>query len=457
MKNSRKKRNTVDNGLASATGTDYIQSAIQPSIIFANTTQEILSLNWVELVNTYKSNGFVKLAVDLPVADCFRGGGYDLESATLDGEELDKLNETVHTKDDEIIKQVLRWGRLFGGGALICSTEQQSDTPFNPETIKGGKVEFLACDRWQCMPESNSVQLAERFTIVDINKNNSVVDTFDRSRVLPFVGEVNPYYLRNQVQGWGLSILEAIIPQLSQYIKANNVVLEMLDEAKIDILKIFGLADLLMSRDGEQAVRKRCDIFAKQKNFKNVGVMDAQDDYLQKTMSFQGINQLLEKIFLLICSSLRIPYSKVFGRGASGFSSGEDDLENYNAMVMATIREPVTPIIKWVAQIRACQLFGRKVDDLTVKWKPLRVLSEQERQQLISQKINSYIQLLNAGIITRAKLAEQLQKDDIIAFNEEEIKLLEADISPIEEIEETETTQETVKNSIFGKIKKLWN
>lgn len=455
-KKNWKKRNTVNNGLSSALGLDFYSGAQNPFEIYTNATPNILSYNWVDLVNLYKNNGFIKLAVNLPVADCFRNGGFEFESGTLEAEDVQKLNETIKEKDLEIVKQAMRWARLFGGGAILCNTEQQPDTPFNPETIYKKDVEFLACDRWQCCPLGNNLTLADKFQLVNTSEKeeDSLNQTYDKTRVKPFVGEVQPYYLRTQMQGWGLSIVEAIVPQLSQYLKANSVILELLDEAKIDVLKIFGLADLLISENGESAVKRRVDIFAKEKNYKNVGVMDMQDDYIQKTMSFSGLNQILEKIFLLICSSLRIPYSKVFGRGASGFSSGEDDLENYNAMIMAEQREPIEPILKWIAQIRACQLFGRKVDDLTIKWKPLRVMSEAEEQQIKSQKIASYVQLLQMGVMTRKQVAEQLIKDEIIAFSDEELLFLENDDSPIpdDEIE----TEEVISNSLTGKIKNFF-
>ena len=45
--------------------------------------------------------------------------------------------------------------------------------------------------------------------------------------------------------------------------------------------------------DGEGDYRQIVDS-AKEKNYKNVGVMDTQDDYVQKTMSFSGLNQILE-------------------------------------------------------------------------------------------------------------------------------------------------------------------
>ena len=55
-----------------------------------------------------------------------------------------------------------------------------------------------------------------------------------------------------------------LFPQLNQYIKANSVILELLDEAKIDILKIFDMASLLSSAEGERLVKRRAELFALQ-------------------------------------------------------------------------------------------------------------------------------------------------------------------------------------------------
>ena len=416
----------VENGLASAMGLNELEGQMTQDIILNNATNNLLSLNFIPLANTYKSNGFAKMAVDLPVSDCFRDGGFELDSSTLESDEIKELQEYIEEHDLEVIKQCLRWGRLYGGGVILCNTNQKSDTPFNPETIYNKPVEFLACDRWQCYPLATSLYLAEEFLLQDNmmgEKGNNVI--FDASRVKTFIGEIQPYYIRNQLQGWGASIFESIIPQLNQYIKANSVILELLDEAKIDILKIFDMASLLTSAEGERLVRRRAELFALQKSYKNMGVMDSQDDYIQKTMSFAGLNEMLEKIFLLICSSLRIPYSKIFGKGANGFSSGEDDLENYNAMIMSELRVPAQPIIKWIANIRCWQLFGRKVDDLTISWKPLRVMTEEQKQSIETSKIASYMQLLNAGVVTPRQIAEKLNQEEIFAFSDEELEKID--------------------------------
>ena len=105
----------VNNGLASAMGlTELPAEQMTQNIIISNATNNLLSLNFVPLANTYKSNGFAKLAVDLPVSDCFRDGGYELDSATLNSEELKELNDKAG-----------RWATDWGKGVSdMMNTDQ---------------------------------------------------------------------------------------------------------------------------------------------------------------------------------------------------------------------------------------------------------------------------------------------------------------------------------------------
>ena len=447
-----KKEKKVNNSFENAINIDYSDSLITNyGEVMSNASPLLLSNRQVVLNNTYKSNSFAKLAVDLPVNDAFRNGGFTIDSQTLSADEILELKDFMNDKGDiNVLKDCARWGRLFGGGVILASTNQKPDIPLNIKTLKGKEVEFFACDRWQCFPQDNTLLLAEKFIVQgDVNLKAENIELYHKSRLKVFTGETQPYYIRNQLNGWGASIFEAIIPPLSQYIKANNVILELLDEAKIDILKIFGLNDVVGSAKGEALIRKRVRIFAEQKNFQSVGAMDAKDDYVQKQLSFGSLDQMIEKIMLLICSALRIPYSKVFGKGASGFSSGEDDLENYNGMVMSTIREPLLPIIKWIIDIRCMQLFGRTIDDIIIKWIPLRVLNEVDEQAIKSQKIASYVQLLEAGIMTKKQVAEQLTIDNIILFKPEEIDAIDNEEIDVEKFQEQKIIQNS-KKKLFG-------
>ena len=447
-----KKVNQVNNNLEQATGCGYYgNQAYSPFIMFNSANPALLSLNWVNLTNVYKNNGFCKMAVDLPVADAFRNGGFEISSSTLDADEINDLLELMNDNDDiERLKDCLRFGRLYGGSAIIVATNENTELPLSLKLLKDKPIEFIPVDRWQCYAEQGSLQLSNRFVLQDSTVKDGNLQIFDKSKVLLYTGATAPYYLRQQLAGWGMSIFEAIIPNLNQYIKANSVILELLDEAKIDILKIDSLAQTLISAGGTAKIQKRLEIASNNKNYKSMIAMDTMDDYQQKQLSFSGLDRILEKIFLLICSSLRMPYSKVFGRSQNGLGTGENlDNENYLSMIEAEIRQPATRILKQMIDIRCYQLFGRKIDDLVITWKPLKVLNEIETQQIETQQINNLIILLQNGVLTKKQVGEQLTNKNIILFNEDELEALDNEDVADFELEEI---KKPVQNSIFKKI-----
>lgn len=451
----RKKQN-VENGLADATlgpNYNYLNSITNPLTMFYNANNMLLSLHWIELTNTYKSNGFCKTAVDLPVADAFRDGGFEIKSDKLTPDEIDDLMEKMSDENDiEKLQACLRYGRLYGGGCIIVNTDGKTEKPLVIENLKGKNVEFIPVDRWQCYA-NGTLQLAQTFTLQDIGVDDGALLTFDKSKVLTYTGQLAPYYLRQQLAGWGMSIFEAVIPQLNEYIKANGVILELLDEAKIDILKIDGLSQILLSAGGTQKIQKRLQIATDNKNYKSMLAMDKNDDYQQKQLSFGGLDRLLEKIFLLICATLRIPYSKVFGKGSNGLGTGADlDIENYLSMVDGEIRQPATKILKQMIDIRCFQLFGEKDDTLKIVWKPMRVMSERETQEIEKSKVEEAIKLLEAGILNKKQVAEKLVNEGIITLSDGEIENIDNTEIAEQEIEELQEKKEVVKNSIWSKL-----
>lgn len=427
---------TVNNGLADALDLPYCNGYIQnpltnPATLYYNSSPVLLTLDWVPLSYAYKSNGFIQTAINQIVDDAFRNQGMIIDSETLDTEELEELRQTVYDYDIEEIKDAIRWGELYGGGVLLANTEQNFELPLDEKQLKGKRLKFLASDRWQCTANGISPYLAKTFTLTDnMQEQTQSGITIDASRVRVFTGVKAPYLLRSMLQGWGLSIFEAIIPPLTQYLKAMSVTLELLDEAKIDVIKIFDLANTLLSPNGEAQIRKRLQIVTDNKNYKSSIAMDAQDDYQQKQISFSGLPEMIVQIQYLVCAALKRPYSKIFGKGSSGFSSGEDDLENYNTIVDSEIRTPATPLIKWAVSLRCLQLFGRVPPDLKINWKPLRVMSEKDEADIKSKKLADYLQLVDRQIMTKKQCAIKLTEDNIVNFSEEEIAGISDEFEP---------------------------
>ena len=427
-------QNRVNNGLADCldipeNGLYLNNPLLNPMSLFYNTTPVLLTLYWLQLTYFYKSNGFIQTAINQIVDDSFRNDGLIIDSKTLSTEELEELKQALQDEGDlDAIMDCLRWGQLYGGGVVIANTEQDYTLPLDLKQLKGRKLKFLASDRWQCRASGISPETSKSFVLCDVLDHQESGITIDRSRVEIFTGVKAPYQLRAMLQGWGLSIFESIIPPLTQYLKSMAVTLELLDEAKIDVIKIMDLASTLLSPNGEAAVRKRLQLVTENKNYKSSIAMDANDDYQQKQINFGSLPQMIEQIQYLVCSALKRPYSKIFGKGSSGFSSGEDDLENYNTIVDSEIRRPATKLIKWVVNLRCCQLFGREIPDFRPKWKPLRVMTEKEQAEVNNRKLADYLALLEHQIMTPQQVAQKLTEDGYILFSDEEVANLSNEI-----------------------------
>ena len=372
-----------------------------------NISQYLVSLNPYLLSYAYKQIGFFQTAVDAPIDDAFRNG-IEINTQTLDEDELNLLLQTMEDNNDwEEIKRLGKWGRLFGGAVLIANTEQNISRPLSEKSLKGKKLEFISADRWEAIPQDTAVYPEES------NFLYHGLDV-DKSRCHIFKGDESPYYVRMKLQGWGLSILEKAIPPITQLLKSQNVIFELLDEAKIDVMKINELATILAQPNGASIISKRVDIAATQKNYKSTLIMDSLDDYQQKQLSMSGIADLSREIRVMIASYLKMPVSKIFGEGSNGFSSGEDERENYNSLVENQVRQQMHHVIKWVIDLRCLQLFGRKLPDIKIKWKSLRVMHEDVEQQINTSKIDNVLKMYDRQLLTPKEAMEILKKSNIV-------------------------------------------
>ncbi len=242
-----------------------------------------------------------------------------------------------------------------------------------------------------------------------------------QSRVAKVVGESAPSLARQRLQGWGMSVIECVIREISQYFKNNNVVFELLDEAKIDVWKIKGFNSQILSALGQGKTSKRIQMATYMKNFLNAITLDKEDDYEQKQMTFTGLADMLEQIRIGIAAAVRMPMAKIFGLASKGFASGEDDIENYNAIVEGQ-RERAEDVLELIIPIVMMKTWGFVPDDWKIEWKPLRVLSAEQEQNVLDAKFARYSSLYSQGILNPQEYCEVLKQENILTLETEVAK-----------------------------------
>lgn len=406
--------------------------------IFINTRWSLISNFRSILSEAYAEYGIVQTLVEQPVSDAF-STGFDIITDDLDDSEKRRLlNYVEKNRIIEIIKEACNWARLYGGGGVLVMTDQNPSTPFEIDRL-GKNLEFRACDMWELY---NSVPMWNPWEEQGDKYYNYYGVRLHPSRVLPVCGKKAPSFLRNRLRGWGMSELERVVRSINSYLKNQDLIFELLDEAKLDVYQLNGFNTAMLTAQGTKTAERRVQVANTLKSYLNALILDVNDKYEQKQMSFNGLSEILNQIRQGVAADLKMPMTKLFGVSAAGFNSGEDDIENYNAMIESEIRSKVKFIVIQVLEICCEYLFGKVPQDLSIEFKSLRVLSAEQEENMKTSQFNRLIQAVANGLATpeqfmagcnrNALLPITFTQEDMAAANEN-IDLLSEDVAATEE------------------------
>lgn len=392
---------------------------------YNNISLEMLSQQQILLTYLYKTFGILANIVDIPVDDAYKRGGFDLEAESIDGDELHKLEKHISRMQDiKQIKNARKWARLYGGAAIIVLDGRDLSKPLNKDRLKNNGFELLAVDRWQLIYSEPNINIpGGSWTLTNYGTDQNIASkNIHNSRVIVVKGKEAPYQIMQRVNGWGISVYEQIFQDMSSFFKARNVIFELLDESKIDVLKLATLQEAISSSTGEAALQRMVDMVARNKNYKSQITLSKDDEYDQKQIRFSGMSEILKEIRIMIAGASKMPVNKIWGEGVTGFGSGEDSLENYNSQIENEIRTDDTPVIEDVLRLRCYELFGREVEDLEMIWKNLRTLNAIDEQNINDHKLGNALQLFDRQLLSPQEVMEYLKKQQIFIHDTKALK-----------------------------------
>ncbi len=374
------------------------------------------------LAQAYVEIGLFATIVDVPVDDALRGG-VDIKTSELDESEILELHSFMEECGDiEVVGEAAKWARCFGGGAIIPIIEDQDpEKPFDLDSIdEKTDIELRAVDLWELFATLQNVDGYDKYDPdPSINAMNFEYFMYygqklHKSRVMKVPGRRAPSWIRPRLRGWGLSEIEACVRSFNQYIKNSNVIFELVDEAKLDVYKLKGLAALLQTPEGEALAARRVRMANGKKDYLTATALDSEDEFEQRTLTFSGMADVQAGARSQVAADLRMPITKIFGTSAAGFNSGEDDIEVYNGMIESSIRPRVKPHIMKIVKIRCKQLFGVIPDDLKVNLKSLRILSAVDEETVKSSKHTRLLAARQANEITRLEYRDGVNKGQLL-------------------------------------------
>lgn len=418
--------------------------------MFINTRWSLITNFRSILSEAYAEYGIVQTLVDQPVSDAFRTG-YVVKTDQLDDSQKKKLYYYIErNRINEIIMEGFNWSRLFGGGGIIINTDQKPDTPLDYSKItEDSPLEFIAADMWELYTD---VPMWNPWENMDMAKTyNYYGMRLNRSRVLPIMGKKAPSFIRSRMRGWGMSELERVVRSINSYLKNQDLIFELLDEAKLDVYQLQGFNRSMLTSQGTAVAEKRVQVANTLKSYLNALVMDANDKYEQKQLSFSGLSEILNQIRQGVAADLKMPLTKLFGVSAAGFNSGEDDIENYNSMIESEVRSKAKPIVISVLEVICQKLFGFVPDDMNIEFKSLRILSAEQEENMKNSRFNRLIEAVANGLATPEQFMVGCNNDNLlpITYTQSEIEAA----SKMGMIDFQETDEATEKKGFFGLFK----
>ena len=368
--------------------------------IFINTRWNLISNYRTVLSEAYAEYGIVQTLVEQPVSDAF-SKGFDIETEKLDTKQKRTLDNYLEKHQIvQKIQQGLIWSRLYGGGGIIVMTDQNPSLPLDVSAIKeDSELDFVAADMWELYKDQTNIWNPWETDRPELLYNYYGV-RLNRTRVLPICGKVAPSFIKPRLRGWGMSELERVVRSINSYLKNQDLIFELLDEAKIDVYQLNGFNTAMLTANGTKVAERRVQVSNSLKSYLNALILDTNDKYEQKQLSFSGLSDILTQIRQGVASELKMPMTKLFGVSAAGFNSGEDDIENYNSMIESEIRSKVKYLVVDVLKICCQYLFGFVPEDLSIKFESLRMLSAEQEENMKNSEFNRLIQAYSNGLVS---------------------------------------------------------
>jgi hypothetical protein len=306
------------------------------------------------------------------------------------------------------LTEAITWARLYGGSLIMFGMiDNATDAPLNPS----GTLERLEVfDRTEARPDLGSIRygVPTRYSVSPRSYQETF--TLDSSRCIRFTGNRTTHDIASSNDFWGRSVIEAADTAIKQYDNSIEGAVELMKRC---YLRWMGLKDFRQSLQNSDSdaynVGKYASMVNSVQNISGLTIGDAEDTFLTQSYSFAGIRDVLMTFSEQVAGATHYPLVKLFGMSPSGFSTGDADIENYNADLLAeqeeALREPIYRIAALILQSN-----GYDIADLDFDFVPQRETSFTDRVNAAKIAVDTILAVREGGIISDERALEEISK-----------------------------------------------
>lgn len=395
-----------------------------------------------ELEAAYRTSTWFGKIVDIPAKDATR----EWRNWKADSDQVEKLDATekrlgVQSK----VLQALTWRRLYGGAAIVVGgLPGNPETPLRVEAVRADNIKFLTVlNKDELIPvglirnpmDPNYGEPEHYMFSGDTNQ------TIHPSRVIPFNGrKVAP--LSSLQDYWGDPIWHHLEAAVKSADASGAVIDALLQEAKVDVLRVNGMTKGMATTEYEQLMVRRFQMVALLKGMQNVMMLDKDDEWEQKQITWAGLPDVAKHVLNVLSGASDIPMFRLTGQNLTGLSSsGDAEMRAYYDSVRSEQKLFLSGDLSRLDEMLIRSALGSRPPEVWYDWVSLYQMTEKEKAEIDKIEAETAQIYSLSGLIPPTALSKAVQSRMIESgrWSALEQALEEA---PDEEEEDTRLAQE---------------
>lgn len=382
----------------------------------AAATWYVQELTPQQAIAAYRSDWIARKVVDIPAFDMIRERrNWQAAPDQIEMLEAEEARLQVWPK----LARAIRLARLYGGSALVLGVgDPDPSQPLRPDSIRRGGLEYIhVASRYEITAgqvdrDAASPRWGEPIDYTMSRSNGSQL-RLHPSRVIPFVGAEVPDLAYSH--GWGDSVLQALDEAVKNAGLAAGGIAQLLQEAKVDVFKIPGF----MANVGDEAYRRkvvdRISLANQAKSTINGLLMDSEEDYQQKQISFQQLPDVLRLYLQIAAGAADIPATRLLGQSPAGLNAtGESDLRNYYDRLASEQEVYLRPRLERLDEALIRSALGARPPEVHFAFAPLWQISEKEKADIFKTKADGARALAGTGGMSPPLLPIEALSDALV-------------------------------------------
>ncbi len=343
-------------------------------------------LSDVDADNAYRGTWLARKVIDIPALDsCRKWRGWSAEQDQITDIEAEEKRLGLQQK---VLDAMIR-ARLTGGAALYIGTGHADPMkPLNPESLSKGGIRHLNVLSKRVLtageldrdPESPGYG---RPAFYNLSSGTTGQLQIHPSRLVILQGAVKPDPELAAGDGWGDSVLLAISKAIKDADATAGNIASLVFEAKVDIVKIPDFMERLADPEFEAQMLQRLQLAMMAKGINGTLIMDAAEEYEQKTAQFGGLTDVLMAFMQMASGASDIPMTRLLGQSPGGLNaSGESDLRNYYDRISSNQELVLQPALQVLDECLIRSALGTRPPEVFYNWRSLWQTTDKERADI---------------------------------------------------------------------------